>query len=322
MEKFELIYAVFAETASPEEKLLFEELMHEEENRILFEQLKKIWIESKNVKKYRKHDAVNAFFQMDRKIKQKRMLRKQFVATALSGIAAGIIIVFGLFRLTSFQQISSNHTAQVCFQTTIGNRSMVFLPDGTKVWLNAQTNLKYGADFNISERNVELSGEGYFEVQKGEKPFIVNINDLKVKVYGTKFNISAYADDPVIATCLETGKVSILKPNSKESYLKPGELALYERSTSQLEIQTVNPEGYTGWRLNKIYLNNEPLVSLARKLERQYNITIGFSPANIGSEIHYSGMFGNESLDEILEAISTASGLRYQKQENHYQIIQ
>jgi ferric-dicitrate binding protein FerR (iron transport regulator) len=321
MEKFELIYAIFSQTASPEEEFLFKELMAERKNRELFEQVKKIWAGSGEVKKFQNRDSAQAFYQINKKIENRKVLRKRYFFTALSGVAAGIIILFGLFQLTGTRHMKSSDPAQIHFQTELGNRSVVYLPDGSKVWLNAQSDLKYETGFNISDRTVFLTGEAYFEVEKGEVPFIVDVNDFKVKVYGTKFNISAYADDPIIATCLETGNISILSPKSEEFDVKPGELAVYEKSTSKLKIKTVDPDEYSGWRLNKIYLHNEPIGVLARKLERQYNITIGFTPSNIGQKIHYSGVFGNENLEEILEAISTASGLHYQKNGNHYEII-
>jgi ferric-dicitrate binding protein FerR (iron transport regulator) len=320
MEKFELIYAILSQTASPEEELLFQELMEEGENRELFEQIKKIWAGSGQVKKYQKRDVAQAFYQLNKKIENKKVLRKQYIFTALSGVAAGIIILFGLFQLTGAGHMTSTSPAQVHFQTELGNRSVVFLPDGSKVWLNAKSDLRYDTGFNISERTVFLTGEAYFEVEKGEKPFIVDVNDFKVKVYGTKFNISAYDDDQIIHTCLETGKISIESPKSKELNLKPGELAAYNKSTSHLEVKAVDPVEYSGWRLNKIYLHNEPIDVLAKKLERKYNITIEFYPSSIGKKIHYSGVFGDENLEEILVAISTASGLRYQKKGNHYQI--
>lgn len=259
---------------------------------------------------------------MDKKIKSKRILKRKLLVTAISGIAAGIIIIFGLFMITNLQNLSSPAHELVHIQTELGNRSLVWLPDGSKVWLNAKSELKYDSNFNTAKREVILQGEGFFEVEKSEKPFVVHVNDLNVKVYGTAFNVSAYADEPVIQTCLESGKVSIQSHQSKEYFINPGELAIYNKSTARIETKKVDPVEYSGWRENKIYLHNEPIEVLARKLERQYNITIGFTPATIGSEIHYTGVFGNESLEEILQAISTASNLTVREEGNHYQIIQ
>lgn len=322
MEKFELIYGILSRTASSEEENEFREWVKENDNRELFEKMQRIWQESPNVKNYRKHDAVKSFYQMDRKIQSRQMLRRKVLFTAISGVAAGIIIMLGLFNFTNFQALQSKTNEQVYFQTELGNRSLVYLPDGSKVWLNAKSELKYDSDFNVAEREVILQGEAFFDVERAEKPFVVHVNDLKVKVYGTKFNVSAYADEPVIETSLESGKVSIQNQKSEEYFIKPGELAIYDKSTSQIETKKVDPIEYSGWRDNKIYLHNEPIEVLARKLERQYNVTVGFTPATIGREIHYTGVFGNESLEEILKAISTASDLSVQKKGNHYQISQ
>lgn len=322
MKKFELFYAILTQTATSEEKLLFEELMSDAANKRLFEQLKKIWLESAELKTYQMHDVAKSFYQMQQKIQNRKLQRKRYITTSLSGIAAGIIILFGLFKLSGSQHLPFDSFQQVHFQTEFGNRSVVHLPDGSKVWLNAQSDLRYNAGFNVSDRSVFLSGEAYFEVAKGEKLFVVDVNDLKVKVYGTKFNVSAYDDDPVIQTCLETGKISIHDPKSKEYEAKPGELVLYEKSTKEFKIKSVNPEEYAAWRMNKLYMHNEPLHVLAKKLERKYNINIEFKPSTLGDKIHYTGVFGNENLEEILEAITMASRLKYQKNGNHYQIIQ
>lgn len=316
----EIFYTILSETATQADHIRFQELMKQEENLSLFNQLKKIWDESMAIRQYKAYDAKRAFYQITQKIENNKRSKKRYFLVAATGIAAGIIIMIGLFGLLSFPNTNPTHT-MVSFKTETGNRSVVILPDSSKVWLNAQTTLSYNADFVNSNRNIFLSGEGYFEVKHSNKPFIVHTHDLQVKVYGTKFNVSAYPDDAQITTCLESGQISIKQPNAAKLYVEPGQLVTYEKLTSSFNLTKVNPEEYTGWRMNKMYLHNEPLRNLARKLERQYNVTILFSPYSLGEEIHYSGIFTHENIEEILDNISIASGLRYAKEKNQY-IIQ
>ncbi|MGQ8338752.1 FecR family protein [Sunxiuqinia sp. A32] len=322
MKKFELIYSILSETASSEDKKDFQNWVSDENNLELFEQIKRIWQESPKVKSYKKHHAVQSFYQMNKKIESRRQLQRRYFITTLSGIAAGLLIMFGLFKFVGTEMLQPETTQLVHMQTDLGNRTLVYLPDGSKVWLNAKSDLKYASNFDASTRDVFLQGEGYFEVEKDTKPFIVHANDFKVKVYGTKFNVSAYNDDRLVQTCLESGKVSLQEKDGKEYFIKPGELALFDKTSTELKIKKVDPREYTGWMENKLYLHNEPIGILAKKLERQYKVTIGFTPSNIGEKIHYTGVFGNESLEEILDAIAVASELRYKKEGTHYQIIQ
>jgi len=234
-------------------------------------------------------------------------------------LSAGIILMIGLFGLMGLPQMNQQQ-ASVVFETETGNRSVIVLPDSSKVWLNAKTQIRYDADFGNTNRNVYLSGEGFFEVTHSSKPFIVNINDFKIQVYGTKFNVSAYPDDQLISTCLEEGKISIKRQGTKELFVEPGQLIDYNKQSLVFSLNTVNPEDYSGWRANKMYMNNEPLQNLAKKLERKYNISITFSPEKLGDEIHYSGIFSNESAEEVLDAIAIASGLEYTKNGNAYTV--
>ena len=102
--------------------------------------------------------------------------------------------------------------------------------------------------------------------------------------------------------------------------VKPGELITYEKENAQFSKQRVNPEEYSGWRQNLIYLHNESLENLSRKLERRYNIKISFKPEDLGESVHYTGTFSNENIEEVLDAISIASGLEFTKKDSLYTI--
>ena len=231
MNKIEIIYSILSGTASEEEKLQFQEFLKDEENSSLFKQLKKIWDESGKVKDYKKYETKRAFYELTKRIEQNNKQKRRYYIYALSGVAAGILLVIGFFSLMKLTDFNPQ-TVSVVFNTETGNRSLVILPDSSKVWLNSKTQLDYDSDFGQENRNVRLSGEGYFEVKHGDKPFIVDIQEFKIKVYGTKFNISSYPDDNSIYTSLESGQISILKEGKKELFVEPGQLVIYEKENS------------------------------------------------------------------------------------------
>ncbi len=315
----EISYAILSETASPDDKILFEELMEEAENRTLFDQYKKIWEEAEKIGYFRRYDAVRSFYELDKWIVNNKRTRKRCLITAITGIAAGIMLMLGLFEFIQDPDFGQLQRATV-FNTETGNRSAIILPDSTRVWLNSKTKFWYNENYDRENRSVFLSGEAFFEVRRRSKPFIVHVNDFEIKVYGTKFNVSAYPDDQSVLTCLESGKISIHREGKKELFIAEGQLVSYERKTSGFGISVVRTEEYSAWRSNKMYLHDESLRDLCRKLERKFTIKVSFIPENLADEVHYTGVFSDEDITEILDAIAIASGLKYSKEGNQYTI--
>ena len=175
--------------------------------------------------------------------------------------------------------------------TPIGGQYTIILPDGSKVWLNSGSSLKYPTTFAASGRNVILTGEGYFEVAhiegtKGRVPFSVsviknNAQSEKVQVLGTHFNINAYADEPFIKTTLLKGSVSVALNDSKTTLLKPGQLA--KLSNQNIQVQEADTEMAVAWK-NGEFVFREDLRSAMRKVARWYDVEIvyeGTAPENL-----------------------------------------
>lgn len=160
-----------------------------------------------------------------------------------------------------------------------GGEYFLTLSDGTKVWLNSDTEIKFSSIFTGKERTVYLKGEAYFEVAKdSEHPFIVHANGLNVRVLGTKFNVSAYADDDFVNTTLVEGKVFVIEQISgtqQTAILEPSQQAFLSRNGAQeLIVQTVDPDLYTSWTSGKFIFRNESLDVILKKLGRWYNIEV------------------------------------------------
>jgi ferric-dicitrate binding protein FerR (iron transport regulator) len=226
-----------------------------------------------------------------------------------------------------------------------GSKTTITLPDGSKVWLNAGSSLTYNKDFGGEIREVDLSGEAFFEVVPAisnttaqKIPFIIHTRCIDVRVLGTAFNVKSYPGDKQTETSLVHGKVEVLIHNRPEEkiVLHPNE-KLVVRNEDTTAPAAGNPGAlgkepfvslskltYTGsdstlvetaWVQNKLVFNNESLLEIAQKMERWYNVEITFSDEKIQTE-RFSGTFENETIQQALDYISIATAFHYTIQGN------
>lgn len=161
-------------------------------------------------------------------------------------------------------------------QTLTGMEYMLTLSDGTRVFLNAETKLKFPTKFRKEERVVVLEGEAYFEVRKdATHPFIVKANDVDVKVLGTSFNLRSYSDENSIATTLVSGKVAVYAGENSEEIV-PGEQAVYMKETGKMEVKPIDVTLYTVWHTGKFIFRNETLEEMMSYLARWYGVKYRF----------------------------------------------
>ncbi len=224
-----------------------------------------------------------------------------------------------------------------------GSRSSVVLPDGSKIWLNAGSKLIYNRQFGIRERKVFLEGEAYFTIEKKKHPFVVHTSHLDIHVLGTAFNVKSYPEEDNIETTLVKGNIRIetkksdspvyLKPKQKLTFYKANaftEISSFEKkskssktgnknltsspdrkSSGDIDIKiNVNTEEFTSWKDGKLIFNNEPLESLAKKLERKYNIIFIFKDEEL-KKYSYSGTLLDFPLEQVLKALELTSPINY-----------
>ena len=208
-----------------------------------------------------------------------------------------------------------------------GKTSEVILSDGTKVFLNAGSRLVFPENFKGKTREVFLIGEAYFDVKHDQNhPFIVQLSDLRVKVLGTKFNISAYAADNVIETVLAEGKVAMERNNAglfeRATELVPDQMASFDRTTKETNVKAVNVNNYTLWTKGLLQFENTDLNRITKRLERYYNIKIEFAQPLLGG-LRISGKLElKEDQDEICNRIARAASVNIVKKgKSLYEII-
>jgi ferric-dicitrate binding protein FerR (iron transport regulator) len=259
-------------------------------------------------------------------------------------IAAMLIFVFTVGGAASYFIFMPLPEAEVVafneIRAPLGARSEIILPDGSQVWLNAGSKLKYLNVFNKNSRMVSLEGEGYFKVAKNDKlPFNVKTGDLYIMAVGTEFNVKSYDDEGIIETTLVEGKVSIRrnKQNTRKSQvivLEPHQKAVYVKEGQQLTIEDlkavrqtkpeiltlkkgimyiadkIDPEPIISWKENRLILKGEELSNLLIKLERKYDVSFEYETEDI-KQFRFSGTLENETLTQVLDVIKLSAPIDY-----------
>ncbi len=192
--------------------------------------------------------------------------------------------------------------------TPNGGQYQLILPDGSKVFLNAASSLKYPIRFNTAERLVTLQGEAYFEITKHpDKPFIVSSIGQSVRVLGTHFNVASYKDEPVTTTLAE-GKIEISQPSSSEkTILKPGQQCTI--TNTGIAVAQVNPEDVIAWKDGLFIFSNTELKAVFKQLERWYDVEVDY--ATVPDIRFYGEVPRNISLLKVLKLIEAGSNVKF-----------
>ena len=238
------------------------------------------------------------------KIPVKRFGIERF--TRFAAIALVLIITtIGIYQLGF--QVSKNTQLHTLTSLSDG-RAAVALPDGSRVWLNTSSSLRYKGELNGKTRHVFLNGEAYFEVKTDkEHPFIVNAHDIKIKATGTAFNVSAYSSDAYVKTSLLEGIVNV-KSQKRHYKMIPGDIILVNKKTNNYtHRRIVQQEDVLAWRAGKIVFRNEKLGDIKGQLERAYNIKIELEKEL--TSIRYSGTFEDEKLEDIITIFRETLGV-------------
>jgi ferric-dicitrate binding protein FerR (iron transport regulator) len=361
----ECIVAYLQGDITPKQREMFQEWLHADEtNKLFFNQLQMIWnlaatsgtrhfdideawkeVKSRMIQPglHREHER-SLSRRLSRKLKPAMKIAAMFAIAYTLGVATT--------RLTGKP---ADHSGQYLEMTAPkGSRAFVTLDDGTKVWLNAGTQLRYPKNYGQKQRNVTLTGEAYFEVAKNpEIPFIVNANGIHITALGTAFNVKAYAEDGQVETTLTEGTVRleaadakiamkpiILHPNQKvvvrtddaipEKSVEKEETARPDSAVSDTKQKSVSGESvssvvqladtrpYVSWKDTKWMFKHQNLVELAVKLERRYDVTFVFEDEQLRDYV-VSGTLLDETLEQVMKTLRLTVPIDFQI--NHKTVI-
>ena len=213
---------------------------------------------------------------------------------------------------------SEEETTEVVYnklEVPRGGECMIKLDDGTKVWVNAETKLKYPVVFVGDRREVVLEGEAFFDVAKNEKPFIVKTSFGDVRVLGTAFGISAYASEPESYTTLVRGKVSVEREGMKPVVILPGEQVVTFKDGKMIK-QEVDVEEFVGWKDGIYVFKEKSLGEIMKTLERWYNISVDFQDKSLVDLPFTGNLKRYDDINVFFDALTRTGDMKYRVEGN------
>lgn len=263
-----------------------------------------------------------AFDHISQNLKEIIQPRKSFNLFYSAGRIAVAILVACLFATTVYLVVDRNQTQTAIAQeykvvSQKGERASVILPDGTRVYLNAESSLSYPASFTLKNRTVRLTGEAYFEVKHdASAPFIVETDEVEVKVLGTTFNLCANLHDKWFEASLVEGSIEVTpyKYPQKQVHLSPLQKAHYNLQTGDLNIIKTDLHVETAWKRGDLIFRNQPFLQIVEKLEAFYGVSIqvkGSYPAEL-----FTGSYHETDVIEVLKNLQQHYTFDYQKSGN------
>lgn len=194
--------------------------------------------------------------------------------------------------------------------TPRGGQYVVNLPDGSKVWLNAESSLFFPNVFAEDERKVTLSGEAYFDINKKPKaPFTVSIQDLDIEVLGTEFNVNAYSNPTEIATTLIEGSVK-LSSGSKSVFLKPNQQSIWSKENQSFTTQDIDTKSITGWKNGYFVFNNTNISVIMAELARWYDIEVSYE-GDISQKEYTGSILRRSNIQDVLDMLELTETIKF-----------
>lgn len=260
-------------------------------------------------------DIDSAYQKVNSRIKtQSQTIRIITIVTRIAAVLTLPLLAFTIWSLF-FQEkpteLAQNEITWHEILSPAGMRSHVVLPDGTDLWLNAESKIKYSIPFIRENRKVELSGEAFLKVVKNEKaPFMVKAGAAEVKVLGTQFNVKAYPDDELLEIALTEGSVEFTGTTSDgkkaEAKLIPNDFLAMNKTTGKVRLENKNLNNHISWVKNIIIFDETPMPEVAKTLERWYGVKVLVPDAEI-NKYRFTTTFENESLFRVLELLELSS---------------
>ncbi len=341
-----IVRFLMSEASEEDVKLLEDWISSDTEHYSYFEQIRDTWNSIEVEKELDKHSIQSDFSNVLSRIEDKPINNNSFNSKLRNfngnwfiKVAAVFILGFVVSWLVFDPSIPAmkNKTAFNIIETPKGSSTTINLPDGSKIWLNAGSKLRYPQKFSHDIRNVFLEGEAFFDVAKDkDRLFLVETPDLKVKVFGTKFNVKSYPGDQTVETTLVEGSVSIQKnlegkAAGKEITMEPNQrIVLYKeikkvtpnenqvkriknvpaRKAKFVLSKRIQTDRFTSWKDGQLIIKSEPMIKLAVTLERRYNVKIHFEDETI-KQFRFTGTIEDETIEQVMSAIKIAASIDF-----------
>ena len=230
-------------------------------------------------------------------------------------VAASLTLLMGLnyfiYTNTVEHEVVESYE-EVTKSTDWGQKLNLVLADGTEVYLNSGSTIKFPKLFEADKRVVELDGEAFFDVAENpDKPFIIKSGEVETTVLGTSFNVNTYSESNQVAVTVATGKVKVAS-REKEIFLMPNEQGVFDKQSKSISKKKIDIAALLHWKDGIIYFEDAELSEVLETLERWYGVTFEVDNENIG-DCHLTASYNNERLSAVLESIVYAKkGISYE----------
>jgi len=234
------------------------------------------------------------------------------IAATVTLLVVASVIVYRYYNVADIAVLSPGISEQ---STLNGERTIISMEDGTRIWLNVASSIRYPETFEGKKtREVFLDGEAFFEVARDtNKPFIVTTQEIQIKVLGTSFNVKSYGREDRIQTTLVEGKVIIesMDEQPKVVTLAPNQMATYHKESRKIVLNNkTDMDALAGWKDGRLIFDNKPLAEIVVALERWYDVKIEVQDQR-SLKCHFSAKIENLSLTEVLDLFKASDGIEY-----------
>jgi len=237
---------------------------------------------------------------------RKRSVRFYIARIAVAAMLAAVLTFTGIYTVNRFGYKTL---------ATMNQSEELVLPDGSRLTLNHFSSLKYPRKFSGEIRNIELDGEGFFEVDSDpDNPFVINTRDVDIKVLGTSFNVNAYSENAAVEVIVKTGEVAVTRHGEvpRTIILKPGNKGVYKKTEETLEITQEIDKNYLAWKTKSFVFEDQPLLDVSKQLNKVYQAEIIIDSDSL-KDARITTTFNDQSLDAILNVLSATLDLDVRK---------
>ncbi len=259
-------------------------------------------------------DVKKALEDVHRKMKQKKVNRYRVLFRGMQRAAAILFIPLMVSWSILYWDKDKEEIHMMEVRTNPGMTTSVELPDGTEVVLNSSSSLRYPSRFADDKREVKLVGEAFFSVAKDEKKFIVGtLNNSKIVVHGTEFNVEAYKGSRTVQTTLVSGKVSFSYVNNgrrNNVMMIPGQKVIYDIVREKVVVKEVNVDVETCWKDGRLIFRNTPFEDILKSLSKRYNVEFILKKASL-KQNSFTATFTKQRLERILDHFRISSNIHF-----------
>jgi ferric-dicitrate binding protein FerR (iron transport regulator) len=307
---WEIIILSMQNEASDDELQILDLWLQNHENKILYSKIKSVWLKIGPAITDNSTDL--DFYK--RKLMKKIRHRRSDIFIRLSKYAAVASIAI-LLTFAFFEYNASQNTEQPLSHSfkSLGAKSKIDLGDGSTVWLHNNSDITYDSNYGKEYRNIKLKGIAYFDVSKNKDPLIVEVENIKIKVLGTKFNVNT--EDSFIEVGLSEGIVELHTSNNMIQ-LRPGEKGMIDRVTGQVNVIPFDGALENSWAREQCLFEKQNLGYICEYLSKWYNVEINVNPT-ILNKYAFTFALQNEPLEEILRIMSKIQPVKYEFSEEN-----